>query len=319
MMLKTQEVPKRATKKKSKGFTLVELIVVVVILAIIIGVAITGIYKYVQQSRVNTDLNNANAMQKVLGTLSTNKEANQALSSLGENEALTITWKDAQKIENGKISAAISTEENATVDPKIPSVVINKIGELFSDGLPSSKTGESLRLIIKKLNGGDIQYKVVTGTTETGSSDPSNPDNPDSTTSKAGLYNAEGTTLLKPWEDLISEGTIHVTDGVLTSNFDEITWTNGSSDALAGKIVISDEVKTLGHNAFCFCTSLESVTIPNSVTTIEQGAFECCDSLTSVTIPDSVTSIGENAFADVPHIYYNGSAIGQPWGAKVIN
>ena len=67
------------------------------------------------------------------------------------------------------------------------------------------------------------------------------------------------------------------------------------------------------------CTGLTSVTIPESVTTIREGAFMNCTGLTSVTIPDGVTTIGSSAFYNVPHIYYNGSATGSPWGEKAIN
>ena len=52
----------------------------------------------------------------------------------------------------------------------------------------------------------------------------------------------------------------------------------------------------IGSNAFYYCDSLMSVTIPNSVTIIGDSAFYKCDSLTSVTIPNSVTSIGSYAF-----------------------
>ena len=77
---------------------------------------------------------------------------------------------------------------------------------------------------------------------------------------------------------------------------------------------------TIGNNAFQYCTSLTSVTIPNSVKSIGNNAFQGCDmtsvtignsvtnigvrafatctSLTSVTIPNSVTSIGDRAFQD---------------------
>ena len=69
---------------------------------------------------------------------------------------------------------------------------------------------------------------------------------------------------------------------------------------------------TLGNNIFSACDGLDSVIIPN------EGAFgDGCEN--PVTIPSSVTSIGEGAFYKVPHIYYNGTATGAPWGALAIN
>ena len=61
-------------------------------------------------------------------------------------------------------------------------------------------------------------------------------------------------------------------------------------------ITIPDGVTSIGNNAFFCCSRLTSVTIPDSVTLIEKEAFSACSSLVSVTIPNSVTSIGENAF-----------------------
>ena len=87
----------------------------------------------------------------------------------------------------------------------------------------------------------------------------------------------------------------------------------------ATSVTIPDSVTSIGDNAFCRCYKLTSVTIPNGVTSIGHSVFYRCDKLTSVTIPNSVTSIGYNAFDNVPHIYYNGTATGSPWGAKAIN
>ncbi len=62
-------------------------------------------------------------------------------------------------------------------------------------------------------------------------------------------------------------------------------------------ITIPNSVTSIGDGAFSYCSSLRSITIPNSVTSIGNQAFYYCSSLTSITIPNSVTSIGSSAFS----------------------
>jgi len=71
------------------------------------------------------------------------------------------------------------------------------------------------------------------------------------------------------------------------------------------RVIIPNSVKRIegasinsndAYGAFCYCTSLTSITIPNGVTSIGSCAFYYCTDLSSVTIPDSVTSIGGSAF-----------------------
>lgn len=50
----------------NKGFTLVELIVVIVILAVLIGVSVSGYSKYIGQSKMNTDKNNAETVRAAI-------------------------------------------------------------------------------------------------------------------------------------------------------------------------------------------------------------------------------------------------------------
>ena len=62
-MLKNKLAKVREQAKNNKGFTLVELIVVIVILAILIGVSVSGYTKYIGQSRLNTDIQNAETLR----------------------------------------------------------------------------------------------------------------------------------------------------------------------------------------------------------------------------------------------------------------
>ena len=62
------------------------------------------------------------------------------------------------------------------------------------------------------------------------------------------------------------------------------------------KIVIPDNVISIGNGAFYRCCNIESVIIPNSIISIEEYTFGNCNRLMSVMIPNSVKSIGDGAF-----------------------
>jgi hypothetical protein len=62
-------------------------------------------------------------------------------------------------------------------------------------------------------------------------------------------------------------------------------------------LIIGEDVKTIGDNAFDGCNGLTEVNIPDGVTTIGERAFKDCSELTSLTIGKGVTAIEDEAFA----------------------
>ena len=153
------------------------------------------------------------------------------------------------------------------------------------------------------------------------------------------LYEEQGAEaiegmMITSWDDLLANGTVHVDNGVVHTNYDNSTYPNASSDALSGDLILPNDgsITALGalvyegtwddKAAFMACCSLTGVMIPDSVTTISDCAFYECEALThvafgnnsqletigkcvfyydpglvSIDIPNSVVSIGEEAFA----------------------
>ncbi len=87
------------------------------------------------------------------------------------------------------------------------------------------------------------------------------------------------------------------------------------------KVVIPDNVTSIGDEVFAGCQNLSSIEIPSSVMSIGTYAFNSCHSLSSIEIPSSVTSISNNAFDDCTNlrriiIHKNHDSIpGALWGA----
>lgn len=62
-------------------------------------------------------------------------------------------------------------------------------------------------------------------------------------------------------------------------------------------IRLPPRLKSIGPEAFAFCTQLEEIRIPGTVTDIAQSAFYCCEKLKKVVFDAPPASIGRFAFA----------------------
>ena len=133
MMAKLTEMREKliSKKKDNKGFTLVELIVVIVILAILVGVTIGGVYSYVNKSRINTDINNASAITSTLSVCSVNKNiGNATVTAVGSPTPVELS-NNTTPLAAGDIAAKLGLD---TADTD------HYIATLLPDGIPVTKT-----------------------------------------------------------------------------------------------------------------------------------------------------------------------------------
>lgn len=122
---------KKQKSLNNKGFSLVELIIVIAIMAVLIGVLAPQYIGYVKKSRVATDLQNAESVATQIAVVLADKEAGTATSkSVTENSAVwtevTTTEVDAvptskvdktnkfyYKVDNHTVHVAIGTSATA--------------------------------------------------------------------------------------------------------------------------------------------------------------------------------------------------------------
>lgn len=97
----------------NKGFSLVELIIVIAIMAVLVVVLAPQYLKYVERSRNSTDLQNATAVVTACQVYAADPEATKAFTA-GEDFTITVTNADAT-IDGTNKDAAIAALQDAGI------------------------------------------------------------------------------------------------------------------------------------------------------------------------------------------------------------
>ena len=150
-------------KKNNKGFSLIELIIVIAIMAILVAIIAPNLTKYLGKSKKSTDKKNADEIASQLQTSISDYEsqddAGEIISTI--NQTLKIKWGTAGT------TASIDSSGNVTTDPAAPTggdsflTIVNS--NITSSTKSKEKSNQATTATITKVSGGKYKIEVVVG------------------------------------------------------------------------------------------------------------------------------------------------------------
>lgn len=153
----------RKKQKNNKGFSLVELIVVIAIMAVLVGVLAPQLIKYVEKSREATDIQNCDSIATALKTYFADQE--------GVGGTVTVTVNSAAEM--GVATASKTAEDGTIVAPAAAAgnveTALSKAGfDKTSTKLKGTKWAKNQIYIIYNVDTGKVTYKAESETYTTG-------------------------------------------------------------------------------------------------------------------------------------------------------
>jgi type IV pilus assembly protein PilA len=147
-------------KKNNKGFSLIELIIVIAIMAILVAIIAPNLTKYLGKSKKSTDKKNADEIASQLQTsISDYESQDDAGEIIGTiNEKLEITWGTA----GSTASISSGTAPAAPLGGQSFIDIVNQ--NITSSTKSKEKASQATTATITKVSGGKYKIEVVVGT-----------------------------------------------------------------------------------------------------------------------------------------------------------
>ena len=320
-------------KKKIKGFTLVELLAVIVILAVILIIAMPKISDVIKNSKeaslettaklIASQAEKKYTENQILDGSSAIKCSDVAKINSNDYESCSISFDDKgnakvsivgkgkfeglEVVDGTKDSAKASTkvnEEKENVNAKYLMQDGSTLTFYYAFKEEYEINKEACVAVASQMNFGteeEINNLCDGYTLSDGTSIISlfiNPLYHDAILNNNVLTNPKTTRTDEEVQNLVIPS---ILNGVkITKIGDGFAEKMDSVGLQLKSVVIPNSITEIGFRAF-IANNLTSITIPSSVTSIGASAFST-NQLTSVTIPNSVTSIDGDAFANNPNL-----------------